>query len=313
MIKYYKTDDNVIRELPQMEEGVWIQMTRPTMEESREMAERFDIDLADLRAALDDEESSRVELENGYTLILVDIPTREIRNERNTYTTITLGILLCQEYIITVCAEDTPVLNYFTERRVREFSTKKRMRFIYQILLRICTLYQSYLRVIDKKRQEIEENATDNSQDPDLIGLHELESTLVYFATSLRANGAVLDRLTRYTRLKQYPDDRELLDDVMVENKQAIEMTGIYRDIINGTSDLLATIVNTRLNNVMKVLTSVTLVMAFPTVISGFFGMNVASQWMPLANTAHGFSIICIITVIICTSTMLILNFKKML
>lgn len=313
MIKYYKTDDNVIRELPQMEDGVWIQMTRPTMEESREIAEKFDIDLTDLRAALDDEESSRVELENGYTLILVDIPTREIRNERNTYTTIPLGIILCREYIITICAEDTPVLSYFTERRVREFSTKKRMRFIYQILLRICGLYQSYLRVIEKKRQEIEEKVNDNSLDPDLIGLHELESTLVYFATSLRANGAVLDRLTRYTRLKQYPDDRELLDDVMVENKQAIEMTGIYRDIINGTSNLLATIINNRLNNVMKVLTSITLVMAFPTVISGFFGMNVDARWMPLSDTPYGFAIICVMTVVICAITMFILKRKKML
>lgn len=313
MIKYYKTDDSIIRQLPQMEDGVWIQMTQPDMAESRGVAEKFDIDITDLRAALDDEESSRVELENGYTLILVDIPAQEIRNERSTYTTIPLGIILCQEYIITVCAEDTPVLNYFTERRVREFSTKKRMRFIYQILLQSCSLYQTNLRIIDKKRQEIEEKINDNSWDPDLIGLHELESTLVYFATSLRANGAVLDRLTRYTRLKQYPDDRELLDDVMVENKQAIEMTNIYRDIINGTSNLLATIINNRLNNVMKVLTSITLVMAFPTVISGFFGMNVNSRWVPFSQTAHGFAIICVMTIIICAITMYILKHKKML
>ena len=116
-----------------------------------------------------------------------------------------------------------------------EFSTKKRLRFVYQILYRTATIYQTNLRIIDKRRTEIEERIGQHTEDVDLIDLHELESTLVYFATSLRANGVVLDRLTRYKRLEQYPEDTELLGDVIVENQQAIEMTSIYRDIINGS------------------------------------------------------------------------------
>lgn len=176
-------------------------------------------------AALDEEESSRVELEDGYTLILVDIPTIEIRHDKEAYTTIPLGIILTQDIIITICTEETPVLQAFVNGRVKEFSTKKKMRFVYQILFRVAALYQNDLRVIDKKRTEIEERIDDDTEDVDLIDLHALESTLVYFATSLRANGVVLDRLTRYKRLEQYPDDTDLLDDVIVENRQAIEMT----------------------------------------------------------------------------------------
>ena len=143
--------------------------------------------------------------------------------------------------------------------------------------------------------------------------MHELESTLVYFATSLRANGNVLDRLTRYKRLEQYPEDKELLGDVIVENKQAIEMTSIYRDIINGTRELLSSVIDNRLNNVMKYLTSITIVMAIPTVISGLYGMNVDGKGMPFANSMAGFAIICIITLVVCIITMLILRKKKML
>lgn len=168
-------------------------------------------------------------------------------------------------------------------------------------------------RIIDKTRTEIEERVGDDTDDSDLINLHELESTLVYFATSLRANGVVLDRLTRYKRLEQYPEDKELLDDVIVENRQAIEMTSIYRDIINGTRELMSSLLDNRLNNVMKYLTSITIVMAIPTVISGLYGMNVEEKWMPLANTAHGFLIICMLTMLICVITMVFLRRKKML
>ena len=269
------------------------------MEESQKIADYFDIDITDIRAALDDEESSRIELEDGYTLILVDIPSIEVNHDVETYITVPLGILLTQGAIITVCTEETPVLQHFVKRRVRDFSTKKKMRFVYQILFQTAALYQSDLRIIDKKRTAIE--------------VHSLESTLVYFATSLRANGVVLDRLSRYTRLKQYPEDQELLGDVIVENKQAIEMTSIYRDIINGTRELLSSILDNRLNNVMKYLTSITIVMAIPTVISGLYGMNVNEKWMPFANTANGFGIICLLTLVICLLTLLILRKKKML
>ena len=240
MMTYYRTDDQVIHEEEKLSDGVWVQMINPTHDECEEIAEKLMVDIDDVKAALDVEESSRIELQDGYTLILVDIPAIEIRHDQRTYTTIPLGIILTQDIIVTICTEDTPVLQNFVRSRVKEFSTKKKLRFVYQILYRTAAIYQANLRIIDKRRTEIEERVGSDTDDSDLINLHELESTLVYFATSLRANGVVLDRLTRYKRLEQYPEDKELLDDVQhcgftttgrtIENHELLNRLGIAID-----------------------------------------------------------------------------------
>nr|MBQ8253809.1 magnesium transporter CorA family protein [Lachnospiraceae bacterium] len=310
----YKTDNGKLSMLNDFEPDVWVNLVSPDMDEIVETAKQYGIDVNDMKAALDDEESSRVQLEDGYTMILVDIPSAEVRNEQNAYTTIPLGILLVKNAIITVCGKETPILTHFSNNLMRGFSTKKKMRFVYQILLRTTNLYQADLRVIDKRREEIEHRiSVDDTEDTDLIHLHELETNLVFFATSLSANRIVLERLTRYERIEQYPEDKELLDDVIVENRQAIEMTNIYRDIIHGARDLVSTVLNNRLNNAMKLLTCVTLVMAIPTIISGIYGMNVSAQWMPLSQTPYGFYIICGLIASICGLALLILKKKKML
>lgn len=314
MIQYYRTDNGKLHELSDGHmPGTWIKMTDPTGAEAREIANLLGADVVDVFAAQDDDESSRIELQDGYTLILVDIPVKEIRQDSSYYTTIPLGIILTQEIIVTVCSEDTPILNFFEKNLAREFSTKKKLRFVYQILYRAAMQYQTFLRVIDRMRTEIEERIDKETKESDLIALHQLESNLVYFATSLGANKNVIDRLTRYKRLKQYPEDQELLDDVIVENNQAIEMTAIYRDIINGTRELMSTVIDNRLNNVMKILTSVTLVMAIPTIISGLYGMNVNGAGMPLSAHPWGFGLICLLTLIICIIIMWILHKKNML
>lgn len=278
------------------------------------MPATLDIEPADVQAALDPEESARISLEDGYTVIIVDIPLKVDGAAEGVYTTIPLGILLTQTTITTVCSVDTPVLSDFASCRVRGFSTKKKMRFVYQILDTApprCTSRSCAL--IDRRRQEIEKNLTGTLRDSDLMELHGLESTLVYFATSLRANSTVLDRLTRYKRLEQYPDDMELLDDVIVEIRQAIEMTSIYRDDIKGTRELFSSILDNRLNNAMKYLTSVTLLMAVPTVISGLYGMNVDIDGMPFSGSDYGFVIVCLLTLAICGIAAWVLHKKHML
>ena len=313
MMKIYRTQDKQLTRATDFTEGVWVCMTAPTQEEVREVAATLDIEPADLRAALDPEESARIALEDGYTVILVDIPVKPAGQGVGIYTTVPLGILLTQDLIITVCSVETAVLGDFAACRVRGFSTRKKMRFVYQILYRAATLYQQELRLIDRRRHSIEKNLTGALRDSDLMELHGLESSLVYFATSLRANLTVLDRLTRYKRLEQYPDDRELLDDVIVEIRQAIEMTGIYRDDIKGTRELFSSILDNRLNNAMKYLTSITLIMAVPTVISGLYGMNVNLDGMPFANSFWGFTIVCGIIVAVCLVSAWILHKKHML
>ena len=137
MVKYYRTDDRKIHEVENMQNGVWIQMVNPSVSEGQLVADELNVDIEDVLAALDEEESSRIELQDGYTLILVDIPSIETRHDKESYTTIPLGIILTDEEIITVCTEDTPVLQVFLNNRVKEFSTKKKLRFVYQILYRI--------------------------------------------------------------------------------------------------------------------------------------------------------------------------------
>lgn len=310
MVNFYRTENGVVEEIKGIQNGCWIKITSPTLDETASIAEDCGIDVNDLRAALDDEESSRLSLEDDYTLILVDIPSSEVRNNRHSYTTIPLGIIIKEDIIITICAEETSVLASFIMRRMRDFSTKKKMRFTYQILFNNCMVYQSLLRAIDKKRTEIESRVDKNTEDSDLVDLHELESNLVYFATSLRANGLVLDRLTRYGRLRQYEEDRELLDDVIIENRQAIEMTAIYREVITGTRELLSTVINNRLSNVMKYLTAITIVMAIPTITSGLWGMNVN---LPFSDSSMGFLIVCVLTILICVIALFILHKRKML
>lgn len=313
MLKIYITVNGILENVSDFKRSGWVNMINPIYEESEQVSEYFNIDIQDLRAALDNEETSRVYIEDTYTLILFDIPSVEIRHQQIAYTTIPLGIIVTDNTFITICSEDTPILKPFSEGKVKDFNTRKQMKSIYQILIRACTFYQSYLRVIDKKRIEIEESIGKNTKDIDLINLHELESNLVYFDTSLRANKMVIERLLRHTQIKKYPEDQDLLDDLVIENQQAIEMSQIYHDIIRGTKDLISSIMDNRLNNVMKYLAAITIVMAVPAIISGLYGMNVNPEGIPLSDNIYGFEIICVIILIICIITIIILKLRKML
>ena len=313
MISIYKTQEQDLHQITEYSEDIWISVTEPTDDEIESLSVRYKLENGHLRAAMDNDESARIEVEDNYTLIIIDIPVTERRSQRNEYTTIPLSIIICEHAIITVCARQTDIVNEFIQKKVKEFTTKKRMKFLYQLLYRVAVKYQNDLRAIDKKRMEIEGHISNVTEDYELIQLHELESNLVYFATSLRANGLILERLSRTTKIKQYPEDRELLEDVIIENMQAIEMTQIYRGIINGTRELLSTVINNRLNNVMKYLASITIVMAIPTIISGLYGMNVLGSGMPFADEPYGFTIICVGIIALCALVVIVLKKIKML
>jgi magnesium transporter len=208
MISKYITENGKFRQIDEFMPGTWINLTAPTQDESLEIARRYNVDLADIRAALDDEESSRVDVNDDYVLILFDIPSVEIRHNQEAYTTIPLGVVWTDDAIITVCSAETPVLKHFIVNNIRDFTTKKQVRFTYQIMYRTSMLYQSYLRIIDRRRLEMEERMGGATEDADIVNLHEMESNLVYFDTSLRANRMVVDRLTRYSGIRKFPEDQ---------------------------------------------------------------------------------------------------------
>ncbi len=314
MLKLYKTKSGVLSEIETFEPGIWVDLADPSTAEIQLISERYRIDADDMVAILDDEETSRVEQESGYTFILIDIPSEELRHGRSAYTTIPLGVFLTDEAIITICAEQSDVFSTFAKKTAKSFSTKKQMRFVYQLLYAISVEYQRLLRYIDKSRKDIENRAINNkTEDTDLIDLHELESNLVYFTASLKSNMLVIDRLVRYERIQKYSEDKELLEDVVIEIRQASEMTEIYINIIHGSRELISNVINDKLNRVMKLLTSITLVMGIPTIISGLYGMNVSERWMPLSHVQHGFGLICGGIAVICVLVLLIMKKRKLL
>ena len=304
MLQIFNTVEDGLQELDQVTEGCWVALTKPTMEELETVSATTGIDIDDLRAPLDDEERSRVEIENDYVVILVDIPSLD---EKDRYVTIPLGIYTTEKMIVTVCLEETPVLKAFMNNREREFYTFKKTRFVFQILYRNATSYLRYLRIIDRKSEQIEEKLHISQRNKELIELLELEKSLVYFTTSLRSNETVLEKLLRTEKIKKYPEDEDLLEDVIVENKQAIEMAKIYSDILSGTMDAFASVISNNLNVVMKFLSTVTIVLSIPTMIASFYGMNF--QHIPLGDNSYGFYIVTAITLIV--TVVLVFFFKK--
>ncbi|MGN0370636.1 MAG: magnesium transporter CorA family protein [Butyrivibrio sp.] len=299
MVKIFKTSENGILQIENFESGCWVAMTNPTADEMREVVTRYNIAADDLRAPLDEEERSRIDVENNYTLILVDIPTIEERNDKDWYGTIPLSIVVCEDAIITVCLEDSPVLTAFMDGRVRNFYTYMKTRFIFQILYRNATLYLNYLRIIDRRSDSIEQKLHEATRNRELIELLELEKSLVFFTTSLKANEIVLEKLLKSNAIKKYPEDEDLIEDVIVENKQAIEMANIYSGILNGTMDTFASVISNNQNSVMKFLTTITIVLSIPTMIASFYGMNVKSNGMPFADSQWGFAIVIGISLVI--------------
>lgn len=299
MIRIFRTIDGSVHQISEAQEGSWIALTDPTATEILEISEKYNIDADDLRAPLDEEERSRIEVENNYTLILVDIPVTEERNDKDWYITIPLSIIVTDEMIFTVCLEDSPILSAFMDGRVRNFYTYKRTRFILQILYKNASMFLHYLRIIDKKSEMVETKLHKSQRNQELIELLELEKSLVYFTTSLRANEVVLEKLLKVDRIKQYPEDEDLLEDVIVENKQAIEMANIYSGVLSGTMDAFASVISNNQNIVMKFLAIVTMVMSIPTMIFSAYGMNVNSKGMPFANDPMGFLYVILFSLVL--------------
>ena len=288
MKRIFKTVDDHLIECTTLEKGSWVHLLNPTREEVEGLTTRFHLDPTFLPAALDEEESARIDYDpdKQQTLILVDIPYVETEGSGYVYSTIPLGIVLCDEVIITVCTRDTPIINDFTEERIRNFWTYKRARFILQLLHRNAGRFLSYLKQIDKSSMLVQEKLEKASRNQELLQMMKLEKSLVYFNTSLKGNALVLERLMRQDVLKRYPEDTDLLEDVIIENKQAIEMCSIYRDIMSNTTEAFASVISNNLNITMKTLTSLTALLSIPTIIASLWGMNVA---VPFAGAAWGF------------------------
>ena len=312
MLQYYMTDNGRLQEIDAAKDGCRISMVAPVEKELEYICRQYDLPDDVLKAALDTDERSRIEVDDNYTMVLVNIPTVEEQSDRELYSTIPMAILIVQDAMITVCSENSPVIRAFSQGKVKDFNTFMKSRFILQFLYRIDTLYLRYLRDVDKKSDEIEDQLHQSTKNSELIELLQLEKSLVYFTTALRSNEAVLEKLLRTALIKKYPEDAELLEDVIVENKQAIEMADIYSGILSGMMDAFASVISNNLNIVMKTLAIITIVMAIPTIIFSAYGMNVNADGMPFAENPLGFTIIVFMGILISIGVALLFRKAKM-
>lgn len=313
MIQIYKSlseNDGTLKKIDSLEPGCWVNIIAPSQEELLLISKKTGVPLEFLKASLDDEETSRIEIEGDFILIIVDIPFTEMEDNSLTYDTYPLAIIHTKNELITVCLKNSKVLTDFSSNKVRNFYSFKKSRFILQILNRVSTYYLLYLRQIDKKSIMIEKRLHKSMKNRELVQLHSLSKSLVYFSTSLKSNEITLEKMLKLDVIQRYEEDKDVLEDVIIENKQAIEMTEIYSNILGSTMDFFASVISNNLNIVMKFLASVTILMSALTVISGIYGMNF--DYIPLLHHPNGFFIVMTLSIILCGVIAFILYKKDM-
>lgn len=313
MVNIYTTDTSgTFMELKEFQRECWIDLVNPTYEEIKEVSLKTNTDEDLLTKLMDDEELPRIEEGNNATLIVVDTPYLTDSRYKHKYNTDPLGIIINNDgYFITISLKKQSLLDDFKNNKIKNFDIKKRTKFVIQILLRVAGIYQKELSAINTYIGKKEENLYKSTDNKELIDLLNVEKTLVYFSTSLKANDLVLEKLSRGNVITLYDDDSGLMEDAIIENKQAIEMANIYREILTSMTDTYATIISNNLNDVMKFLAGITIVFSIPTMVASFIGMNV-----PLGNvgaSSYSFVIIIAFSLVLSLIIAYILKKKNML
>lgn len=299
MLKFYKTEGNAIIEIDALEAGCWVSATAPTEAEISMLETELGVDRDFIRSALDEEETSRIENEEGQTLIVLDYPVAEkpekklkekgkkqsLDDDAITYYTTPMSIILTTSNVITVSLKENSIVDDFANNVVKNIKTQFKTRFIFCMMLRIAGKYLQYLKQIDKISNYVETRLHKSMKNKELIQLLGLEKSLVYFSTSLKSTETVLEKVLRGRVIKLYEEDQDLLEDVLIEVKQAIEMSNIYANIMSSTMETCGNLISNNLNIVMKVLTIITIVMEVPNIVFSFYGMNVGG--LPFAESIY--------------------------
>ena len=314
MINIYYTDsDNGNTKLVKdYIKGSWINMISPSEEEIKEVCDNLNIKDDFIKYSLDYEEKARIDIEDdGTMLFIVDIPIIEKENDSEIYTTMPIGMIVVRDdYFITVSLKNNSIIKEIENKVYKNIVTYKKSRLIFQILYQNAATFLNLLKRISKETEIAESVLKSSMKNKELLKLLNLEKSLVYFTTSLKSNEVVMEKTLRGKIIKLYDEDEDILEDAIIENKQAIEMSKIYSDILNGTMDAYASIISNNLNGVMKFLTSITIILSIPTMVASFWGMN---GEVPMQNNKLGFLIIMIFSVLSAIIAMIWLKKKDML
>src|ERR671922_833867 len=273
MLTIYKTTERGLEQLESMANGVWVKAVEPTPEEIQQLV-NWGIDVEYINYSLDLDEMPRIERDDDYTFILVRIPHRQPESDIP-YTTIPLGIMIKGNIIVTICRYDKEMFKVLANGKYRLLKTGKRYRFALYIFLETATRYLTHLREINRMTESIEDQLQKSTRNREVLELLRYQKSLTYFATALRSNEVMFERVQRMQIFNYYEDDQDLLEDVLTENQQAIQMTNINTEILSSMMDAFASIISNNLNSVMKALAAITIIMSLPTIVSSFYGMNV--------------------------------------
>ena len=315
MIKIYNTDmqTNKTEESQEYKKGSWINMIAPSDEEIKKVCSKLKINEDFIRYPLDYEEKARIDTEedDNTILFIVDVPVMEKENNEKVYSTMPLGMIVVRDdFFITVSLKQNRVIGDL--EKLKNICTYKKSRTILQIFYKNAELYLNQLKKINKETEVAESVLKTSLKNKELLKMLSLEKSLVYFTTSLKANEVVMEKTLRGKIIKLYDEDEDILEDAIIENKQAIEMSKIYSDILNGTMDAYASIITNNLNGVMKFLTSITIILAIPTMIASYWGMNVEVP-MQFSNSPWAFFVVVAISIILGIIAMIWLKKKDML
>ena len=276
MMHFYKSENGILRQTEQPDPGCWVSVYEPTQEEIERLTGEFGLDTGFVRSCLDEEESSRIEREDNQTLIIVDTAVAEKQEKSDTYQfyTVPLGIINTSDRVFTISLRRNHVLAAMADGKIPNVQTQLRTRFILQILMRISAGFVFYLKQIDKISYSMEQQLSGAMKNQEIVQLMGLEKSLVYFTTSLKANLVTIEKIQRGRVLKLYPEDEDLMDDVGIEFRQAVEMATVYSGVISAMMDAFSYVIANNQNSVMWRLTIITVIIEIPNIIFAFYGIN---------------------------------------
>ncbi len=302
MIKIFKTINSKIEEIKSPEDNCWINITNSNREEVNELSSRLVIPPEFLIYPLDIHERARIEIDEGCMLIILRVPVKEPGDAEIPFITGTLGIILKDKIMITMLSQSNTLFNDFLNNKIKNFDIKNRINFLLQIFYQISFHYLNDLKEINIMTNSIEKELHKSMKNEELIKLLNIEKSLVYFTTSLKENEIMMERFQRIQLYNLDEEATDLLEDVIIENKQAIEMANIYSNILSGMMDAFASVISNNLNVVMKILTSITIILMLPTLVASIYGMNIdlPLQHHPFAfPITMGISLICALIAIL--------------
>lgn len=308
MITIYKTTEQGLQQISTFEKESWVKITEPTPEELTRITQELHIPADFLTDPLDVEERARIEIENKVVLVVLRIPKFEGNDAEVPYTTLPVGIIFTEDLMVTICAKEIDIILDFVKGSVKNFSTVKRNRFMVQIFLRAALMYHRYLKDINRMTTATEKELHKAMKNEELIKMLDIEKSLVFFTTSLKSDELMMERLQKVESLQLTFEEKDLLDDVAIEYRQAIEMANVYSNILSGMMDAFASVISNNLNVVLKFLTSVTIILMIPTLIASIYGMNVE---LPFQRSPDAFLITILLSVIFSAIGVVIFWFRK--